>query len=262
MITEERGQTDDDEQYQRQDRAVVEQVRGGDIILDKTTEQFDVVMCQEFGDGEGGDGGHEDHDDTAIDARHGERDDDFPEAGPAVGTEVLRRFDEGVVHLLQGVIDRVDHERQVVVAKAEKECAFAQWESAHIEELDRSDRPQQEIDPHGQDEEHRHHFRRLEVFLGHDIRRRIADEEAYGGIEHRDHERIEEGLDGLMMGEELHEVAYREVAVDIGEGIDADEDERQDDEHRHEEDVRPSPSAARGEYLNELAHFKFMISNL
>ena len=41
------------------------------------------------------------------------------------------------------------------------------------------------------------------------------------------------------MMEELHEITYREMAFYIRERVHTDEDERQNDEHRHEEDVRP-----------------------
>ena len=44
MLAEERRQTDDNQQYQTQHRTIVQQVRRGDIILNQTTEQFDIVI--------------------------------------------------------------------------------------------------------------------------------------------------------------------------------------------------------------------------
>ena len=133
MLAEERGQTDDNKQYQREHRSIVEQVGRGDIILNEAAEQLDIVMRQQFCDGEGRDGRHKHHYDTTVHTRHGQRDNHFPETLPTAGTQVLRRLDERVVHLLQRVVYRVNHKGQVVVAEAEEQCSFAQRQTAHIE---------------------------------------------------------------------------------------------------------------------------------
>ena len=191
-------------------------------------------MREQFGDSEGADGGHKDHDNTAIDSRHRERYDDLPEAFPAVGAEVLRRLHERVVHFLECIVDGVNHERQVVVAQTEEQRSLSQRQSEHIEQFDRSYGAEQEVYPHWQYKEHRHHFRRPEIRGCHDISSRVPDQETDEGIENRNHQRVEKRADGFAMGEELRKIAQCEVTVDIRKGIDGDEHQRQNDKQRHE----------------------------
>ena len=215
-------------------------------------------MRQQFCDGEGRDGRHKHHYDTTIHTRHRQRNNHFPETLPTAGAQVLRRLDERVVHLLQRVVYRVNHKGQVVVAEAEEQCSFAQRQTAHIEQFHGGHRTQQEVNPHRQDEQHRHHLGCTEILLRHDVRRRIAHEQTDDCVKDRYHERIQEGLYRLSMGKELREVAQGEVAFDIRERIHTDQNQRQYHEHRHEQDIRPCPRPTRRSYLKYLIHLSII----
>ena len=211
-------------------------------------------MRQQFRYGERGDSRHENHHDAAIDTGHGQGHDNFPEAHPPVRAQVLCRLDKGGVHLLQRVVDGVNHKRQVVVTESEEQRSLAQWQPEDIEQLHGSHGTEEEINPHRQYKQHRHHFRRLEILSSHEIGGRIADEETYRGIEDRYHERIQESLYRLAMREELREVTEREMPLNVREGIYTDQEQRQHHEEKHKQHIWPSPCPTRRSYLKYLIH--------
>ena len=86
----------------------------------------------------------------------------------------MRSLNQIVVHLLKGVVNGVYHERQEVVDHTEHKCAFTQRQVQEVEQCYCGKRTYQDVHPHGQDEQHHHGARGVELLLTQDIRRRIA----------------------------------------------------------------------------------------
>src|SRR5699024_2772061 len=96
------------------------------ILLHRGAEQFDVVHCQQLGNGKGRNRRHKHHHYAAHHSRHGERQNHLAEYAGRRGSQVLRSLNQIVVHLLKGVVNGVYHERQEVVDHTEHKGTFAQ----------------------------------------------------------------------------------------------------------------------------------------
>ena len=244
--TDECGCADEEEHDERQGCAIVPH-RIVDVLLDGGSEELDVVESQQFGDGEGGDGGHEYHQDAACHAGHGEGQYHLEELLPGRCAEVFRRLDVAAVHLLQGVVDGVDHERDEVVYHSEEQGSFAQGQVGEVEECHGGEGSHQDVDPHGQDEEHHHGGGVLHPGLREDVGGGVAQQDAEQRVEEGDADGVDEGVDGLGVRQELLEVVEREPAVFIGEGEHHDEHQGQHHEYRCEDGVGYRPALAGGE---------------
>ena len=97
-------------------------------------------MREQLSDSEGRYCRHEHHHYTRVDTRHAQRQNNLGEHVRLVRAQVLRCLDERTIHLLQRIVDGVDHERQVVVAHTEQQGALAQRQAEHMEQLHRGDR--------------------------------------------------------------------------------------------------------------------------
>ena len=126
-----------------------------------------------------------------------------------MGSEVLGGFNEVVVHLLQGVVDGVYHERQEVVHHTEHERAFAQRQVEEVEQRHCGERAYQYVHPHGQDKQHHHRLRGVELPLAEDVSRRITQQQA--------RQRRDDGYaDGIY--ERVHRFRVHHELAEIGEG--------------------------------------------
>jgi hypothetical protein len=124
--------------------------------LHRGAEQFDVVHCQQLGNGKGRNRRHKHHHYAAHHSRHGERQNHLAEYAGRRGSQVLRSLNQIVVHLLKSVVNGVYHERQEVVDHTEHKGTFAQRQVQEVEQRHCGKRTYQDIHPHGEDEQHHH----------------------------------------------------------------------------------------------------------
>ena len=185
-ITCDEGRGADEEEHDEREGCTVVPHRIVDVLLDGGTEELDVVHRQQFGDSEGGDGWHEYHQNATRYARHGEGQDDLEELLPRRCSQVFGCFDIAAVHLLQGVVDRVNHEWDEVVDHTEQEGALTQRKVGKIEEGHGGKCAHQDVYPHRQNEEHDDGVCILHPGLCQNIGGRIAQQNAEQGVEKGD----------------------------------------------------------------------------
>jgi hypothetical protein len=102
--------------------------------------------------------------------------------------------------------------------------------------------PHQGVDPHRQDEEHHGDGTPVELVVGQDIGRRVADEHAEQRIldGHLDGEG--EGAQGVLVGEELGDVAQGEMPRSVLQRVHHDQQERQHYEEHQKDEIRQRPT--------------------
>ena len=128
-------------------------------------------------------------------------------------------FYEAVVHFLQCIVDGVYHERQEVVHHAEQECAFAQRQVQEVEQCHCGKRAYQYVHPHGQDEQHHHGLRGVELLLTEDIGSRIAQQQARQRGDDGYADGVDEGVHRFGVHHKLAEVGKGECSLGICKGI-------------------------------------------
>ena len=245
---DEGGCSDEEEHDERECRTIVPH-RVVDVLLDGGTEELDVVHRQELRDGEGRDGWHEYHQDATSHARHGEWQNYLEELLPRGGTQVFGCLDVAAIHLLEGIVDRVNHERDEVVYHTKQQGSLAERKVGKVEERHGGEGAHQDVDPHRQDEEHHDGVGIFHLGLGQDIGRRIAQQDAEQGVEKGDADGVHKGVDGLRVSQKLLEVVEGKSAVLISECEHHDENERQYHEYRRKDGVRYRPTLARKKKL-------------
>ena len=145
-----------------------------------------------------------------------------------------------MIHLLKGVVDRIDHEWQEVIDHAKDQCSFAKGDVHIVEERHCSKGAQQHIDPHWQYEKHCHNLGCAILAVGHEIGCRITNENAHHGGYQGYAYRIDERIDRIGLKEELLEIAQGEALV-IDKRIISYQEKWRNDKDGHEDDVRDSP---------------------
>ena len=256
-VTGDEGGCADEEEHDERERRTIVPHRVVDVLLDGGTEEFDVVHRQELRDGEGRDGWHEHHQYAARHARHGEWQHYLEELLPWGGAQVFGCLDVAAVHLLEGIVDRVNHERDEVVYHTKQQGSLAERKVGEVEERHGGEGAHQDVDPHRQDEEHHDGVGIFHLGLGQDIGRRIAQQDAEQGVEKGDADGVHKGVDGLRVSQKLLEVVEGNGAILIGECEHHDEYQRQYHEYRSKDGVWYRPTLARRYKLNEL--FQFLV---
>ena len=257
-ITCDEGGGADEEKHDEREGCTVVPHRIVDVLLDGGTEELDVVHRKQFRNGEGGDGGHEYHQNATSHARHGEGKDDFDELLPGRCAQVFGCLYVAAVHLLQRIIDWVNHEWDEVVDHTKQECAFAQREVGEIEERHGSECAHQDVHPHGQDEEHHDGVGVFHLGLGQNIGSRITQQNAEQGVEKGNADRIHEGIDGFLVRQEFLEIVERQTPVLIGKCEHYDENQRQHHEYCRKDGVWNRPALSRRDKLDNV---QFIIDN-
>ena len=138
-------------------------------------------------------------------------------------TQVFCCLDVAAVHLLQRIVDRVNHEWDEVVNHTKQECALAQRKVGKVEQCHGGECSYQDVHPHRQDEEHHDGIGILHLGLREDIRCRIAQQDTEQGVEKGDSDGIHKGIDGFGMRQKFLEIIERDVTVLIGEREEHDE---------------------------------------
>ena len=123
--------------------------------------------------------------------------------------EVLRSLDIRLVHLLEGVVDRINHKRQEVVNHTEDECSLPQRQPQEVEKRDCGKGADEHIYPHRQDEEHHGHLGTVEFRIAQYPIRRIAQQQA-------EHSRNQRHLNGIRKGVQI--LGSGEEALEVREG--------------------------------------------
>ena len=196
--------------------------------------------------------------DARDNTRQGQRQGDFQECLPAIGTEIARGFQQAAVHFRQGGLDLQDHERQKVVDHANEHGGFRveqvtvrnvqqvqdpfHW-TAGRQQTDPGVGADQHVDPHrqcdGQDQAGLHFFRTAGNHIGNGISQDQAD---HGGLQGNgqgppeDDEEVFVGEKPRVVGEgelEMHDGVAR-----LDEGIKGDEQHRQKQHHEAPHQVR------------------------
>ena len=257
-ITCDEGRGADEEEHDEREGCTVVPHRIVDVLLNGGTEELDVVHRQQFGDSEGRDGWHEYHQDATCYARHGEGQDDLEELLPRRCSQVFGCFDIAAVHLLQGVVDGVNHEWDEVVDHTEQEGALTQRKVGKIEEGHGGKCAHQDVYPHRQNEEHDDGVGILHPGLCQNIGGRIAQQNAEQGVENGDAYRIHKGVDGFGVCQELLEVVERQGSVLIGKCEHYDEKQWQYHKYRCKDGVRYRPALSRRDKLDNV---QFIIDN-
>ena len=256
------GHTDDEQHQQGEGSAVVHGVAQHDVLLDDGAEEAYVVHRQQLRDGEGRYRGQEHHHDTAHHTGYRQGEYHLEEHAQLVGPEVLCRLDEALIDLHHRIIYGVDHEGQEVVGEAKEQGALAEGYARDVEERHGSQGADEHVDPHGQDEEQHHRLGAVKLLVAQDICRRVAQQDGkkrrYYGHGHR----VDEGVEGLGLLYELHEVGDGEAAVIVHEGIHADEHQRQQHKQHEEHRIGYGPGAATGKEFYEFVHFCFTLRKL
>ena len=154
--------------------------------------------------------------------RHG----DFPEGRPRGGAEVDGRFRVGLVHLGEDVVDRVDHERQVVIDHTEEEGPLAQGDAQHREELGRGEGAHQGVDPHRHDEQDDGDRALVVLLVREDPGGGIAQQNAQARVLERHLDGDGECRERIPVRKELRNVLQREPALTVLEGVDHHQHQR------------------------------------
>ena len=226
VAAEEAGDTDYYKHDEREGGTIVHRVAQHDVLLNDGAEEAYVIHRQQLGDGKGRYRRQEYHHDTAYDSGQGKGEYHFEEYAQPVGSEVLCRFDEVLVDLHHRIVYRIDHEGQEVVGETEDEGTLAERYARDVEERYGSQGTDEYVDPHGQDEEQHHRLGAVVLLVAQDVCRGIAQQDGEERGDDGYGYRVDEGLDGLGLLDELHEVGYGEVATVVHEGIYADEYQR------------------------------------
>ena len=102
-----------------------------------------------------------------------------------------------------------------------------------MEEFRRRQGPHQCVDPHRHDEQDDGHSAFIELLVRQDPCGRVAEQDAQGSVLYRHLKREGEGLDGILVHEELHEVAEGEMSAAVPECIEDDQDQwKRDKQHQ------------------------------
>ena len=113
-----------------------------------------------------------------------------------------------------------------------------------MEEFGCSEGPHEGVDPHRHYKEHYGHSAPVQLLVGKDPCRRVAEKYAEEGVLYRNFKRKCECSERIGIGEELGEVVECEVAGTVLKCIEHDQDQRQRDKQHQEYRVWQSPGTS------------------
>ena len=138
-----------------------------ELLFDNIAYEQNFAAAEDIGDNELRDARHEHHRDAAYNAGHGERKDYLAESPRRGRAEVARGVEKIAINFYKGIVNRQNHEREIIIDHTDN----YRRRSIHDTEIRQIQRrediientvireqhpysyyPEQEVYPHGQDE--------------------------------------------------------------------------------------------------------------
>ena len=166
---------------------------------------------------------------------------------------------------MQCVINRINHKRQEVIHHAEYQRSFAQRHIHKVEKRHCRQRTNQDIDPHGKDEEHYNGLRILHSGLRQNVSGRITQQNAHDRRNNGNANGIDKRIDGLRMGKEFSKITESKMPGIVHKCINHYQKKRKNNKYRRKYHVRDSPTLTRGQeelYCSEHLFSFLLIYNL
>ena len=124
-----------------------------------------------------------------------------------------------MIHLLQRVVNRINHKGDKVVYHTEYQCSLAQRYTKKVEQGNRSKGTHKNIYPHRQDKQYDHRLGTVQLTVTQYPCCRITQQNTNKGGNDSNTDRIYKGIDCFRMFEELLKIGECQMTAIIGKGI-------------------------------------------